>query len=157
MKAKGSGRVFLVAQLAKNPPAEQDQNPDLIPGLGRCPEEGNGYPLSVLAWEIPWTEEVGGLQSVRLQKAWTIGLNMHTHTHIYTQYQASKIALMEVPSWGNKIKEKGVSTFPCTGEYHFRAEFSVLKLPSTIKEAEIITGKELVLKSEVFSQTTSSI
>lgn len=68
----------------------------------------------------------------------------HTHTYIHTQYQASKIALMEVPSWGNKIKEKGVSTFPRTGEYHFRAEFSVLKLPSTIKEAEIITGTELV-------------
>ena len=26
---------------------------------------------SVLAWEIPWTEEPGGLQSMGLQKSWT--------------------------------------------------------------------------------------
>ena len=26
---------------------------------------------SILAWEIPWTEEPGGLQSKRLQKSWT--------------------------------------------------------------------------------------
>ena len=25
---------------------------------------------SVLAWEIPWTEETGGLQSMGLQKSW---------------------------------------------------------------------------------------
>ena len=27
----------------------------LIPGLGQSPEEGNGYPLHILAWRIPWT------------------------------------------------------------------------------------------------------
>ena len=32
----------------------------LIPGSGRCPGEGNGNPLQILAWEIPWTEESGG-------------------------------------------------------------------------------------------------
>ena len=26
---------------------------------------------SILAWEIPWTEEPGRLQSMRLQKSWT--------------------------------------------------------------------------------------
>ena len=26
-----------------------------IPGLGRSPGEGKGYPSSVLAWRIPWT------------------------------------------------------------------------------------------------------
>ena len=25
----------------------------------------------ILAWEIPWTEDPGGLQSMRLQKSWT--------------------------------------------------------------------------------------
>ena len=25
----------------------------------------------ILAWEIPWTEEPGGLQSMGLQKSWT--------------------------------------------------------------------------------------
>ena len=42
-----------------------------IPGLGRYPEEGNGNPLRILAWKIPWTEEPGGLQSMGLQsRAW---------------------------------------------------------------------------------------
>ena len=31
-----------------------------IPGLGRYPREGNGNPLSILAYEISWTEEPGG-------------------------------------------------------------------------------------------------
>ena len=36
-----------------------------IHGLGRAPEEGNGYThSSILAWRIPWTEEPGGLQSI---------------------------------------------------------------------------------------------
>ena len=26
---------------------------------------------SILAWEIPWTEEPSGLQSMGLQKSWT--------------------------------------------------------------------------------------
>ena len=26
---------------------------------------------SILAWEIPWTEEPSGLQSMALQKSWT--------------------------------------------------------------------------------------
>ena len=33
----------------------------LIPGSGRTPGEGNGNPLCILALEIPWTEEPGGL------------------------------------------------------------------------------------------------
>ena len=42
--------------------------PGLIPGSGRSPGEGNGNPLSTLAWKIPWTEEPGGLQSMGLQR-----------------------------------------------------------------------------------------
>ena len=38
----------------------------LIPGLGKSPGEGNGYHSSILAWEIPWTEEPGRLQSMEL-------------------------------------------------------------------------------------------
>ena len=37
----------------------------LIPGLGRSPGEGKGYPPSILAWRIPWTVESMGLQRVR--------------------------------------------------------------------------------------------
>jgi len=40
-----------------------------IPGLGRSPEGGNGNPPQYLSWEIPWTEEPGGLQSMGSQRA----------------------------------------------------------------------------------------
>ena len=33
--------------------------PGSIPGSGRSPGEGNGSPLCILAWKIPWTEEPG--------------------------------------------------------------------------------------------------
>ena len=39
----------------------------MIPGLGRFPGEGHGN-LHLLAWRIPWTEEVDGLQSIGLQR-----------------------------------------------------------------------------------------
>ena len=39
-------------------------DPGLIPGLGRCPGEGNGNRLHVLAWRIPGTGEPGGLPSM---------------------------------------------------------------------------------------------
>ena len=42
-------------------------HPGSIPGSGRSPGEGNGNPLSILAWRIPWTEEPGELQSTGSQ------------------------------------------------------------------------------------------
>ena len=39
-----------------------------IPGLGRSPGEGNGYPLQYSCLKILWTEDLGGLQSMELQK-----------------------------------------------------------------------------------------
>ena len=40
----------------------------LIPGLGRSIEEAMATHSSILAWEIPWTEEPGRLQSMGLQR-----------------------------------------------------------------------------------------
>ena len=39
-----------------------------IPGSGRSPGEDMPPHSSVLDWRIPWTEEPGGLQSMRLQR-----------------------------------------------------------------------------------------
>ena len=39
-----------------------------IPGLGRSLEEGTATHSSILAWEIPWTEEPDGLWSIGLQR-----------------------------------------------------------------------------------------
>ena len=44
-------------------------DPGSVPGSGRCPGKGNGNPIQYsLAWEILWTEETGGLQSLRSQR-----------------------------------------------------------------------------------------
>ena len=40
----------------------------LIPGLGRSSGGGNGNLLQYLAWNIPWTEEPDGLQSMGKQE-----------------------------------------------------------------------------------------
>ena len=40
----------------------------LIPGSGRFPEGGPATHSSILAWRIPWTEEPGRLQSIRLHR-----------------------------------------------------------------------------------------
>ena len=48
-------------------------DPGLILGSGRSRGEGNGNPLHILAWRIPWTEEPGGLQSMGWQRAGQIG------------------------------------------------------------------------------------
>ena len=39
-----------------------------IPGSGRSPEEGLAIHPRILAWRTSWTEEPGGLQSMRSQK-----------------------------------------------------------------------------------------
>ena len=43
-------------------------DPGLIPASGRSPGEEHGYPLSILAWRTPWTEEPGRLQSKGSQR-----------------------------------------------------------------------------------------
>ena len=50
-----------------------------IAGSGRSLEKGMATHCSILAWEVPWTEEPGGLQSMSSQR---IGYNW-AHTHSY--------------------------------------------------------------------------
>ena len=56
-----------------------------IQSLGQkdSPGEGNGNPhSSILALEVPWTEEPGGLQSMGVAKSQTqLSAHMHAHTH----------------------------------------------------------------------------
>ena len=60
-----------VALAVKNPPANAGdlRHSSSTPGSGRSPGgESMANPSSVLAWEIPWREEPGGLQSTGSQK-----------------------------------------------------------------------------------------
>ena len=51
--------------MVKNLPASAGDVDDgaLIPELGRSPGGGNATPSSILAWRIPWTEELARLRS----------------------------------------------------------------------------------------------
>ena len=51
----------LVAQLVKNPPAMQEMQEDPL-------EKELATHSSIVAWEILWTEEPGGLQSMGSQE-----------------------------------------------------------------------------------------
>ena len=56
--------------MVKNLPTNEGHARDaiLIPRLGRSPALGNGNPLSILAWKIPWTEKPDSLQSMGSQR-----------------------------------------------------------------------------------------
>ena len=49
--------------MVKNPPPMQEMQPQSLDLEDLLEKEMVMYP-SILAWEIPWTEEPGGLQSV---------------------------------------------------------------------------------------------
>ena len=68
-----NSRTSLVAQLVKNlspvqATAFNARDLGLIPGLGRSSGEEMATHSSILAWEIPWIEEPGGLQSMGSQR-----------------------------------------------------------------------------------------
>ena len=68
-RAKKS-EAFPGGSVVKNLPANAGDT-GWIPGSGRSSGEENGNPLQwewVLVWEIPWTEEPGGLQTMGLQR-----------------------------------------------------------------------------------------
>ena len=56
-----------VAQLVTNLPANAEDVGSIL-GQEDALEEEMATHSSILAWEIPWTEEPGGLQSMRSQK-----------------------------------------------------------------------------------------
>ena len=59
--------VSLMAQLVKNLPAMQETQVH-SPGWEDSLQKEMATHPSILAWEIPWTEEPGGLQFMELQE-----------------------------------------------------------------------------------------
>ena len=68
-----------MAKWVKNPPAMQKTQEMWVQFLGGedSLEEGMATHSSILAWEIPWTEEPGGLQSTGSQ-SWAHRAQQHT-------------------------------------------------------------------------------
>ena len=87
-----NGWASQVAPVVKNPPANVGdiRNEGSIPGLERSPGGGHGTHSSILAWRIPWTEEPGGLWSIRLQWVrydWSYLACMHTSSSTWLHYR----------------------------------------------------------------------
>ena len=63
--------------MVKNLPANAETQETRVQSLGQedTLEKEMATHSSLPAWEIPWTEEPGGLQSMRLQKSRTLLLN----------------------------------------------------------------------------------
>ena len=59
-----------MVQTVKNLPAMQETRVQFL-GWEDSLEKEMATHSSILAWEIPWTEEPGGLQSIRLQRDMT--------------------------------------------------------------------------------------
>ena len=57
-----------MVRISDKEPVCQAGDTGLTPGLGRYSGEGYGNDSSILAWEIPWTEEPGRLQSSGSQR-----------------------------------------------------------------------------------------
>ena len=72
----------LIAQAVKNPPAMWET---WILSLGWVDPLKNGMAthFSILVWEVPWTEEPGGLQSVGSSSQTRLSdFHFHFHSHI---------------------------------------------------------------------------
>ena len=61
------GQDSLIDQLVKNLPAMQETWVQFL-GQEDPLDKGMATHSSILAWEIPWTEKPGGLQSIGLQR-----------------------------------------------------------------------------------------
>ena len=74
-----------VALAVKNPPASAGDARDMgsIPEVGRSQEEEMATCSSILAWEITWTEEPGGLQSTGSQRVGHDWAHTHAHTYLF--------------------------------------------------------------------------
>ena len=72
-----------MAQRVKNLPAMQETQEIWVQSLSSEDplEEEMATHSSILAWEIPWTEEPGGFQSEGWKKLRQDSVTKHTYTH----------------------------------------------------------------------------
>ena len=76
-----SVRGFPAVSVIKNPPAHAQTRVRFL-GLEDPVEKEMATPSSILAWEIPWTEEPGRLQSMGSRRDWTQLSDSKLHKHV---------------------------------------------------------------------------
>ena len=73
----------------------------LVPGSGRSPGEGPGYPLQYRAWEIPWAVGPGGLQFMGSQSVSHNGPRARARVHTHKHTRADSPIETNAPSGGD--------------------------------------------------------
>ena len=75
-----------MALVVKNPTANAGdrRGVGLIPEWGTSLEEGSATRSSIFPWEIPWTEEPGGLQSMGSQRVIFAKVESLSHVRLFT-------------------------------------------------------------------------
>ena len=75
------------------------------PGQEDCLEKERATHSSIRAWEIPWTEEPGGLQFMGSQRVRHDSAHTHTHTHTLQSFSTQKgeitIIFILIIYWSN--------------------------------------------------------
>ena len=114
--------------MGKNLPAKAGDTVDegLIPGSGRCACINMATHSSILAWEIPWTEELGGLQSMGSQESDTTV--WQTLDIAFRDSTAGQIVLMpeEGSLWEQALAWWGVLPLFLQGILLYWQQFSTL-------------------------------
>ena len=82
-------QASLLAQMVKNPPAMQETQVQPL-GQEDTLERAMAAYSGILAWRIPWTEELGGLQSMGSQR---VRHNRETNYFTFTFLLFSKLSL----------------------------------------------------------------
>ena len=100
----GRGASQLVLELKTLPAKAGDaRDTGLIPGWRDPLEKEMATYSSILAWEIPWTAEPGGLQSMGLESVGhDLGTKPQQQQVEYTVWIVSKYLLLLFLSCGNK-------------------------------------------------------
>ena len=93
----------------------------------RSPGEGNGNPLHILAWEIQWTEEPGGLQSTESQ---TVG------------HGWARVTLLTLPPYSDFYFSftSFVSAHPTSSHPSALTAFCVIYLDVSLVKSILLTG-----------------
>ena len=88
---------------------------------------------SIVAWEIPWTEEPGGLQSMELHSPKRIHTHTHTHTHIHTTGFLGASAVKNPPAMQKMWVQSLGQNDPLEKEMPTHSSIFAWKIPWTVK------------------------
>ena len=96
-------RTSLVAQMVKHLPAMRETRVQFL-GWEDLLEKEMATHSSILAWRIPWTEEPGGLQSIRSQ-SWTqlSDFTFTFHFHILKSHPVWRSRYRKGDNWHKQI------------------------------------------------------